>query len=349
MDWSNERYVRVYVRDTDDWLVLSWQARSLWLLIMRKLDRAGVLETKRGWRGVAAITGMPQDVVESALAELLADGCIKEHPSGYVAHNFIEAQETASSDQHRKRESRARRRDASQVTNRDHVGTDRDGSGTFRPANGTDGHARSQTVTDSHSEPSRADLSRAEPAETPGASLAPARAIPGAPDPAPTRVLDRLRQVRYDAWRYAGDRFRAVQADGISADQPDRWGDRPDMTGGDEQQRRANELVGELRSDFDAVLAAMKHVVDVRESEARVKRSLEWFTPTLLWGKTQFARAREMPATRRPPRAAEGPKVRKVYEIRDWWFWQDDQKPLTEEEVENHPDCQALIRQRGGA
>lgn len=192
MDWANERYVRVYVRDTDDWLVMSWEARALWLFIMRKVDRSGVLETKRGAVGVAAITGMPVKRVEAALAELLEDGCLRDHPSGYVARNFIEAQETAQSDQQRKRESRARRREGSDVTNRDQSGTNRDGDGTFRPASGTDGHARSQTVTDSHSEPSRAEPSLAKPSQTeiPEVASAPPRVKPVKPPSEHTRVRD---------------------------------------------------------------------------------------------------------------------------------------------------------------
>jgi len=43
MDWSNERYVRVYTRDTAEYLALCWQAKALLSLLLRKCDRAGVV------------------------------------------------------------------------------------------------------------------------------------------------------------------------------------------------------------------------------------------------------------------------------------------------------------------
>jgi hypothetical protein len=58
MDWENERYVRVYTRDTIDWVALGWEAQSLFLLLIRKVDRSGVLEIgKHGARGVAGLIG----------------------------------------------------------------------------------------------------------------------------------------------------------------------------------------------------------------------------------------------------------------------------------------------------
>lgn len=116
MDWSNERYVRVYTRDTVNWKLWSWHARALWLLLMRKLDRAGVLDIGRhGVRGVAAAVEMPLEVVEPALAEILRDGTIEVRGDGseaaLVAPRFMDAQDANQTDAQRKRESRARRRD----------------------------------------------------------------------------------------------------------------------------------------------------------------------------------------------------------------------------------------------
>jgi len=109
MDWSNEDYVKVYVRETDDDLVLSWQARALWAAMMIKFDRAVLLPTRRGARGLAAIVRMPPEVVEAALPELLEDGRVSEVTGGYFAPNFLAAQEATKSDKLRQRESRERR------------------------------------------------------------------------------------------------------------------------------------------------------------------------------------------------------------------------------------------------
>lgn len=155
MDWANERYVRVYVRDTDDLLVMSWQARALLWEMTRKADRSGLVETKRGPRGLAVVTHMPLEVVEAALPELMeGEGApVVQNDRGYLLRNFIEAQETPQSDKQRARESRGRRRDLAAknsvppVAKRDDVVTNRD-------ATVTAGHTESQEVTPRHSVPS---------------------------------------------------------------------------------------------------------------------------------------------------------------------------------------------------
>lgn len=145
MNWSDERYVKLYTRDTADWLALSFDAQALLTLLIRKFDRAGVLELGRhGARAVAIAIGHPQhwQRLQPALDELLADGCmfISEDGTKLVLKNYIEAQEAIASDKARQRESRERRR-----------------SGVSR--NVTESHAASRGVTSRHSVPCRADPS----------------------------------------------------------------------------------------------------------------------------------------------------------------------------------------------
>ena len=59
MRWEDENYVRLYTRDTTDWKLLSWEARALFVLLMRKLDRAGILELGRQSGGQAALSELP--------------------------------------------------------------------------------------------------------------------------------------------------------------------------------------------------------------------------------------------------------------------------------------------------
>ena len=118
MRWEDERYVRIYTRDTVDWLGLSFIAQGLFCLILRKLDRAGLLKLgKPGKRGVAIVIGFAGEWsrLEPALEELLTDGCIQIRGECLVVPNFIEAQEATQSDAQRKRESRARDRDRKSV------------------------------------------------------------------------------------------------------------------------------------------------------------------------------------------------------------------------------------------
>lgn len=120
MRWEDERYVRVYTRDTVDWLVLSFHAKALWLMLLRKADRAGIITLgKRGRDLIGAAVGHPEmraELVE-ALDELLADGCCELSQDGtqLVIPNFIEAQEATKSPNERQREYRLRARDAARA------------------------------------------------------------------------------------------------------------------------------------------------------------------------------------------------------------------------------------------
>lgn len=114
MNWSDERYVRFYTRDTPDWQCLSFLAQGLFCLVLRKVDRAGVLPLGRsGRKAVAIAVGHVHQwtLLEPALDELLADGCLRIEGDLLVVPNFIEAQEAEASDKARARTYRERRRD----------------------------------------------------------------------------------------------------------------------------------------------------------------------------------------------------------------------------------------------
>jgi|CXWL01.1.fsa_nt_gi hypothetical protein len=74
MDWENERWIKIYTRDTGGWLNLSWQARGLALEISRKVDAAGRLPLgKRGLQSLAGVLRGRWDDMEPFIAELMAD------------------------------------------------------------------------------------------------------------------------------------------------------------------------------------------------------------------------------------------------------------------------------------
>ena len=140
--------MRVYTRDSGDWMALGWEAQALFVLALRKCDRAGFLSIGRaGHRGLAALVGMPADVVERALPILLADGCVVtgSEPGQLVVPNFIEAQETPQTDAQRSRERRARERDRAI--------TKRDAGITGRVANVTTAHEDARPSTPFRSDP----------------------------------------------------------------------------------------------------------------------------------------------------------------------------------------------------
>lgn len=143
MDWANERYVKVYVRDSGDWLMWPWQTRALLVFLFRKVDRSGVLHLGKGKvRALAFIVGMPEEEVATALEPLLDDGCVQLRDDKLVIPNFMKAQETPQSDKLRKQASREKARE--------------DVLGREDSPSVTNGHAPSQSVTLSLSEPSLA-------------------------------------------------------------------------------------------------------------------------------------------------------------------------------------------------
>ena len=113
MLWEDERYVRLYVRDTADWLALSFEAQGLLALILRKLDRGGYLSLGRqGRKGVFIAIGHAHRAVDldGALQELLDDGCLQIEGAELLARNFEAAQTAHSSNAKKCREYRARHR-----------------------------------------------------------------------------------------------------------------------------------------------------------------------------------------------------------------------------------------------
>lgn len=193
MVWSDERYVRIYTRDTADWQCLSFLAQGLFCLLLRKVDRAGVLQLGRsGHKAVAIAIGHAHQwpMLEPALEELLADGCIEIVDGNLVVPNFLDAQEAEASDKARAKKYREVRRDthrsgvvttprstqapllaeSQNVTPRHADPVVCDGTDTERDASDT---VRVATVTPSRTVPSRTSL--AEPGETTAAARLPGR------------------------------------------------------------------------------------------------------------------------------------------------------------------------------
>lgn len=134
MDFSNERYVRLYTRDTTTWKLLDWPARAVLMFILRKVDRSGVIDLgDEGVEGLAAQIEVPLEIVAPAVEQLVRRKVLVQTADAAVLPKFIEAQEAVQSEKQRQKESRLRRRDrALDVTKRDAPVTKRDGSVGFR-------------------------------------------------------------------------------------------------------------------------------------------------------------------------------------------------------------------------
>ncbi len=143
IDWSNEDFARLYKRDTDDDLLLSWEAEAVWHKFLKKCDKSGVLATKRGVQGMAALLRIPLDVVERVLQELLEDGRIRSlPPTGFIAPNYVDANYVARSNNARQAAFRARQRSIGASDCNDSSGATDDVSHGVTPSN-----AESRDVT----------------------------------------------------------------------------------------------------------------------------------------------------------------------------------------------------------
>lgn len=147
MDYTNEYYTRDYVRDTEEWLDLSWRAQGLFRLLVRKMNRAGILEAKRGAKSICTLLRVPvqdQGEVEQLLAELLRSPFLRQHKRGYIFPDYIAANEAIKSDAQRKRDSREGERakamfEADQLELEAEVQVDRAAGQSVHPATAT-GH-----------------------------------------------------------------------------------------------------------------------------------------------------------------------------------------------------------------
>jgi hypothetical protein len=150
MRWSDERYVRIYTRDTPDLAAMGWEARALLWEVFRKMDRAGILQMgKSGHRGLAALVAMPFDVTERALAILLDDGVLEAQGTCLVCKNFMDAQECSKSDVGRQRDKRERDRVAALSQNV----TEQSRDVTQESREVTDSHEPSRDVTPYRADP----------------------------------------------------------------------------------------------------------------------------------------------------------------------------------------------------
>lgn len=201
LDWSNERYVRLYARLTPDMAAWTWQAKAVWPWVLVAADGAGIIATAKGVRGVAAVLaggGFPAEVVEAGLAELIADGCLEalKDGRGYVVRNYVEAQTATMSGNARKARQRDRER-ANRALAADEPVT----PGHAASRDVTPGHAESQAGTETSIDvtPSRAEPSR----DIPSVACASARSVGPAWDP--DRGLGALAE-------HAIDRLNAARA-----------------------------------------------------------------------------------------------------------------------------------------
>lgn len=128
MNFEDEPYVRLYVRDTKTWLRLGFEGQCVLMFLLRKLDKAGVLDGMEELvSDVALVTGVPEAIVAVGMPRLLGRGVFQWIGDRLIMPNYIEAQTAIRTDKARQRDMREKRvAQARLVTPRDSSVTPRD-------------------------------------------------------------------------------------------------------------------------------------------------------------------------------------------------------------------------------
>lgn len=129
MDFANERYVRLYVRDTVTWLRLGWDGQNALTQLLRKADRAGVLDLggMEPWEALVVLCRAPEDAAKRGVQLVLDLGCAVHDHDRLVFPRYLDANECTQTGAQRTREYRARRAEVSRnVTGRDETSQNRD-------------------------------------------------------------------------------------------------------------------------------------------------------------------------------------------------------------------------------
>jgi hypothetical protein len=286
MRWEDERYVKLYSRDTPEWMSLTFEAQGLFRILLTKVDKAGVLELGRlGLRGVAVVLGHAGrwDVIEDALDQLIVDGCVtvSDDKTRLLIPNFVDAQEARMSDRARQHEHRAKSRDMAR-------------------AEVTDGHTTSHAVTrrhtPSHDVTPRGEEIRGEERERSASPpLETAPAAPAAPKAARRRrgKTEPRQESSPDVIAAAG-RLWALQ-DRLRAEA---------MPGARPLKPKLEAVVARLAeySEGDA-----EHVLAVYAAEARARGLAPgvrcWFDGVTNWRPDNFQRALGQPRPAEPDRS----------------------------------------------
>lgn len=316
MDWSNEPYVRVYTRVTDDDLALSFDAISLWRAILLLFDRSGVLQTRRGARGLAAVTRMPIERLEPALRELLNDGRLQSIDGGFIAPNFVAAQTAVKSDRLRQKELRDRRRLDSLSTSKQPVAevpvTIRDVDITDSDSSVTRGHASSRDVTltiPDHTDP----ILFVSPARTEPAPSEPV--VPRETKPVPVDQ-DKWRAAIATAWSSAGLAYLKLHAEGVDRSaRENAWNGLARGQIAD----RFREMREAHLEPYEALQLA-KQAIETAVAQAKAERTLRWFVPERFFDAKDFGiKSTTSPAqamqARAGPTSAEAPRKLKRLDI----------------------------------
>lgn len=179
MNFDDERFVKIYPRNTTNWKLLGWEGRCVLMMLLREVDRAGCLDIEGGMEGLALLLDLPPDVTERGFASCVKRGSVVQNGNTAIIPNFVKAQEARQTDRVRQAESRARRRELGMmsqiVTNDARTVTDRDQTSHAVTASHTASHDVTLRIDQTRSEQNNLSCAKPEP-QQPKLALQPQQA-----------------------------------------------------------------------------------------------------------------------------------------------------------------------------
>lgn len=266
MNFDDERFVKIYPRNTTNWKLLGWEGRCVLMMLLREVDRAGCLDIEGGMEGLALLLDLPHDVTERGFASCVKRGSVVQNGNTAIIPNFVKAQEARQTDRVRQAESRARRRELGMmsqfVTNDARTVTDCDQTSHAVTASHTPSHDVTLRIDQTRSEQNNISCAKSEP--QPELALVPQQAANQSQHPAkPSKA-----QVRDQV---ALGLFAELVAARMSV-----------IAGSEQLQPRPAALAG-LKACLgqDYTPDQIRHVIRLKVAEVKADPSqAKWFTPT---------------------------------------------------------------------
>ena len=201
MNFDDERFVKIYPRNTTNWKLLGWEGRCVLMMLLREVDRAGCLDIEGGMEGLALLLDLPHDVTERGFASCVKRGSVVQNGNTAIIPNFVKAQEARQTDRVRQAESRARRRELGMmsqfVTNDARTVTDCDQKSHAVTASHTPSHPVTLRIEQTRPDQNKTDSDVPSEPSQPALALQPQQAADTTKKPSEAQVRERIALVLF--------------------------------------------------------------------------------------------------------------------------------------------------------
>lgn len=201
MNFEDERFVKIYPRNTTNWKLLGWEGRCVLMMLLREVDRAGCLDLEGGMEGLALLLDLPPDVTERGFLACVKRGSVVQNENTAIIPNFVKAQDARQTDRVRQAESRARRRElgmmSQNVTNETIPVTKRDEMSHAVTASHTKSHPVTLRIEQTRPDQNKTDSDVPSEPSQPALALQPQQAADTTKKPSEAQVRERIALVLF--------------------------------------------------------------------------------------------------------------------------------------------------------